>query len=170
MSFNKKFSNWTPWKLRNSIPNIDFPGVYIIAITSKRISDKKFDWIKEIKYVGMTNSITGLKGRLKSFDDTILGKRNSHGGADRVRYKYQDYDKLVKKTYVSVVYFECDVKSILPKDLNVMGDVVKFEYECWAKFSEHFNLLPEFNDKKGSPKYSHTIERKNKFPSYYDKK
>ena len=42
----------------------------------------------------MTNSIAGIKGRLKQFDNTIIGK-GGHGGADRVRYKYQDSNDLL---------------------------------------------------------------------------
>ena len=152
----KQFSNWTSWEARNNILNIHFPGVYVIAITNSNLENKKFNWTKEIKYIGMTNSISGLKGRLKQFDNTIIGKKG-HGGADRVRYKYQNYNELIKELYVSIVYFECDVKSNLPKDLNIMGDVTKFEYECFAKFVECFNSLPEFNNKKLSPKYSLTI-------------
>jgi hypothetical protein len=159
MFLNKKFSNWVPWESRNNISNIHFPGVYLISITNSDLKNKKFNWIKEIKYIGMTNSILGLKGRLKQFDNTIIGKKG-HGGADRVRYKHQNYNELVKKLYVSIVYFECDVKSLLPKDLNTMGDVTKFEYECFAKFVEYFDLLPEFNNKKLSPKYSLKIGKK----------
>jgi hypothetical protein len=33
-----------------------------------------------------------------------------------------------------------------------MGNVVKQEYECFAVFVEKFGKLPEFNDKKRSPK------------------
>ena len=42
-----------------------------------------FDWIKEIIYIGMTNSKGGLKNRLQQFDNTIAGK-TGHGGAQRV--------------------------------------------------------------------------------------
>ena len=33
-----------------------------------------------------------------------------------------------------------------------MGDVAKHEYECFAVFAETFDRLPEFNDKKKSPR------------------
>jgi hypothetical protein len=33
-----------------------------------------------------------------------------------------------------------------------MGEVAKYEYECFALFAEKFGHLPEFNDKKRSPK------------------
>jgi hypothetical protein len=105
----------------------------------------------------MSNSRGGLKSRLKQFDNTISGKRG-HGGADRVRYKYDNYDELIKRLYITIQPFECDVESNNPKDLRTMGDVVKFEYICYAEYAERFNSLPKFND-KNSPKYSLTKGR-----------
>jgi hypothetical protein len=153
-----RFTDWLAWENRNEAAGISHPGIYICAVSAKAISGSKFSWLPEIMYIGMTNSISGLKGRLKQFDNTIIGK-TGHGGADRVRYKYQDYDELVKSLYVAVASFECDVESNEPDDLRVMGEVAKFEYNCFASFVEAFGSLPEFNDKKGSPKYSLTIGR-----------
>ena len=106
-----------------------YPGIYCIAISRSNLSDKKFSWIPQIKYIGMTNSIKGLKGRLDQFNHTILGKLPLHGGADRFRFEYENYETLTKKLFVSVCYFECDVKSNLPKDLRIMGEVCKFEFD-----------------------------------------
>ncbi len=41
-----------------------------------------------------------------------------------------------------------------------MGEVAKFEYICFAYFVEVFGELPEFNNKKESPKFSIMLERK----------
>ena len=40
-----------------------------------------------------------------------------------------------------------------------MGEVAKFEYDCFAHYSEVFGSLPEFNNKATSPKYSKTFGR-----------
>ena len=48
----------------------------------------------------------------------------------------------------------CNVKTNEPSDLRKMGQVTKLEYLCLAHFVETFGYLPEFNDKKRSPKYS----------------
>ena len=40
-----------------------------------------------------------------------------------------------------------------------MGDVARFEYLCLAEYVEKFGVLPEFNNKKDSPKYSRTLGR-----------
>jgi hypothetical protein len=60
---------------------------------------------------------------------------------------------------VAVVPFKCDTTSNKPKDLRKMGDVAKFEYSCFAHFVERFDELPEFNNKRDSPKYSKTAGR-----------
>lgn len=147
------FSRWVKFTDRNSLENINYPGVYCIAITDKNLSSKEFDLIEDIKYVGMTNSINGLKGRLYQFDNTIKGKRG-HGGADRFRFKHKDYLSLVKMLYVSVNPFKCNVTTNKPYDLRIMGEVAQFEYEYLARYVEKYGQLPEFNDKKLSLKDS----------------
>ncbi len=143
------FSAWKRWFNRNSLEGVKYPGVYCLAISDVELSGQEFKWIKEITYVGMTNSQGGLKSRLKQFDNTT-----GHGGADRFRYKHQIYNNLVNQLYVSVCPFYCDVKSNRPDDLRIMGEVAKFEYDCMATYVEKFGHLPEFNDKRRSPKYS----------------
>lgn len=108
----------------------------------------------------MTNAVSGLKGRLKQFDNTISGKIG-HGGADRVRFKYRNYKKLAQNLYVAVAPFKCDVASNEPRGLRRMGEVAKFEYLCFAEFVKRFGKLPEFNNKKSSPKYSKTVGSQN---------
>ncbi len=148
----KEFTHWAKWQDRNSLPDLKDPGVYVIALSDHDLAGKSFSWCsKKIVYIGMTNSKDGLKSRLQRFEYTIIGK-NGHGGALRVRFKHSVYDTLVPKLFVSVCSYNCDVTSNAPEDFRIMGDVAKFEYECFAVFTEHFGQLPEFNDKKRSPK------------------
>ena len=146
-----KFSNWIKWSDRSKLKDLQCPGVYAISYNKTGINNKSFDWIEEIIYVGMTNSKKGIKNRLRQFDNTIFGKEG-HGGAKRVRYKYKDYDKLIKHLYVAVRPFKCDVTSNKEKDLLIMGKVAEYEYICFAEYVKGFGMLPEFNDKKRSPK------------------
>lgn len=157
--YENKFSIWRLWLHRNEALGVEYPGVYALAYSTRNIAGKLFSWRKEIIYVGMTNAVSGLKGRLKQFDNTITGK-TGHGGADRVRFKHRNYGKLVQNLYVAVVPFKCDVTSNEPGDLRKMGEVAKFEYLCFAHFAEKFGELPEFNNKKDSPKYSKTVGKK----------
>jgi hypothetical protein len=160
MREKREFSKWTKWRDRDKLEGIKFPGVYCIAISENDISNIDFDWNEAINYLGMTNSVAGLKGRLNQFDNTLKGKKG-HGGADRFKYEYRDYDELRSKLFVAINYFECNVKSNLPTDLLIMGEVAKHEYACFAKFVEKFNRLPKFNDKPNTKKYSLTIGRAN---------
>lgn len=159
MNTTKKFSKWTHWTDREKLTGIEYPGIYCIAISKDNLSNTDFNWTDKIIYIGMTNARTGLKGRLKQFDNTIRGKTTGHGGADRFRYEYRDYEAIINQLYVSVKYFKCDVKSNSPTDLLIMGEVAKHEFECFAKFVESFQRLPRFNDKPHTKKYSLTVGR-----------
>lgn len=148
-----QFSSWARWMDRNTINGIKNPGIYALAVTAKDISNIPFNYIAEIVYFGQTTGGNGLQGRLNQFEYTIAQKKRSvHGGAERFLYKYKSYPELTTKLFVSLCPVVCDVKSNCPEDLLKMGDVLKLEYYCFAKYAEKFNMLPEFNDKKKSPK------------------
>jgi len=163
-----QFSKWIHWKDRIKLDGKKYPGVYAIAISDTDISNKVFTWIKEIEYIGMTNSEKGLHSRLNQFDRTIQGK-TGHGGADRFRVHHPEYQQLIEKLYVSVAPFPCNVidASVIDQAnisktieaLRTMGEVAKFEYECFAKFVKHFDRLPTYNDKKNTKKHSLTVGR-----------
>jgi hypothetical protein len=146
-----RFSNWVKFNRREELRNTNYPGVYAIAISKGNIAGTRFKWIKEISYFGFTNAVGGLRGRLNQFDNTLRDK-SGHGGAQRFRRKYRDGNALAKKLYVAVCPFKCDVSTNKPSDLRVMGDVVRAEYLDLAKYASLFRRLPEFNDKKKSPK------------------
>ena len=66
---NNNFSNYIIWSERDTLENINYPGVYEIAISNAPLN--KFELSKEIVYFGMTNAIKGLKSRLTAFYKTI---------------------------------------------------------------------------------------------------
>lgn len=147
-----KFSSWVKWENRNGLEGINYPGIYCVAISSKPLNT--FDFIPELEYIGMTNSKGGLKSRLNQFNTTIKKKPSQHGGADRFLFQYQDYEAIKDNIYVAICSFECDTKNPTPKDLRIMGEVAKCEYDCWAIYVEKFGRYPRFNDIKKSPKFS----------------
>ncbi len=148
-----RFSAWSKFDLRDGIENTKFPGIYAIAISTKDISGTQFDYVKEIVYFGMTNSKTGLRGRLNAFNNTLRDKSGpGHGGAERFRHDYEAGEKLAKKLYVAVCHFKCDVSSIARKDLEAMGAVTRAEYVAFANYAEIYGSLPKYNDKQKSPK------------------
>ena len=147
----RQFSDWRRWADRGALPDLGYPGVYALAIALTELAGTPFSWRREIIYVGMTNAKGGLKARLQQFENTIKGGEG-HGGAHRVRFKHPDYHVLTSQLFVSVCPWACDVTANDPKNLRIMGAVAQHEYECFALFVEKFGGLPEFNDKKKSPK------------------
>jgi hypothetical protein len=154
-----QFSPWASWDNRASqLPSLQFPGIYALRVSKENIEGHPFDWVKEIVYFGMTNSVAGLKGRLSQFNNTLHDKLGGgHGGADRFRYDYEDGKKLAKVLYVSVCAFKCDPRNITPENLLVLGQVAMAEYIAFAEYFGKFGQWPKFNDKKASPKRSRMI-------------
>ena len=150
----KNFSPWFRWNDRNDYSGIEYPGIYVVAISKRNISGEPFSFRREIVYVGMTNAVTGLKGRLIQFNNTIAQKRLQHGGADRVLYKHQDYEALVKNLYVSLRHFRCFPANETPTDFRTMGRVASAEYQYMARHVEVLGELPEFNRRKEALKFS----------------
>jgi len=144
------FSAWQSWERRTQLQNLHYPGIYAIA-TDIDLSGMEFDWIPQIVYFGMTNSAAGLRGRMKQFDNSLIG-RPGHGGGQRFMFGQRTDGSQRQKLYVSVWTFECDVRSDAPADLRMMGEVLRAEFLCFAKYVEKFGRLPKFNDKKSSPK------------------
>lgn len=160
-SLEKSFSPWLRWTEANEekYSGISYPGIYVVAISGSDISGEPFSFREEIVYIGMTNAISGLKGRLTQFDNTIAQRHLQHGGADRVLFKYQQYPALVRMLYVSLRHFCCYPEKETASDLRTMGRVANAEYQCMARFVKNFGAMPEFNRKKESKKFSHTFGR-----------
>lgn len=147
-----QFSNWAKWDNRLFLlKDLHFPGVYALLISEGDMEGRPFDWQKEIVYFGMTNSVTGLKGRLSQFNNTLRDKRG-HGGGERFRFDHEDGDDLAKKLFVSVCPFACEGRENTPTNLRVFGQVAMAEYIAFAEYVDKFGALPKYNDKKASPK------------------
>lgn len=154
-----KFSRWLPWTERGRHDGISHPGVYIIAVPKRPLTEAPFGWRSDIVYVGMTNSVGGLASRLRQFANTLKGRRG-HGGADRVRYRFRQSGVFERRAFVAIAAFNCDPRSNDPRTFKIMGNVARLEYLCLAEYVRRFGELPEFNDKKSSPKFSLTVGRK----------
>lgn len=158
-----EFSKWVKWTDRNGLEGINKIGIYSIAVTESDISDSPFQLLREIEYFGMTNSKGGLKSRLQQFDNT-LKERLQHGGADRFKRKYFEmygkefYNHIIQNVFVAIWWFNCtspDEHNY--EDLQIMGEVAKSEYDCIAEYLKLHTVLPKFNDKKSSKKYSSIV-------------
>jgi hypothetical protein len=149
-----RFSRWAAWSEREALPNLERPGVYAICVTKSRLASTPFKWLPDICYFGMTNSKGGLRSRLRQFDRT-LRVAIAHGGADRFRFKHEDYAKVLPRLYVAVISVEASVDDPKPHDLRAMGGVAYLEYECLARYHAKFGCLPAFNQ-RSAEKYSRT--------------
>lgn len=146
------FSKWAKWKNFMELNSIKFSGIYVICYSSLDLQGEPFVWTEEVVYIGMTNKQT-LKKRLKQFDETIKGLRNSHGGADRMRYQYRMYEEMIEFLFVSVLPVEYDNKNISPESLIGMGEVARLEFFYFAEFMSRFKNFPIFN-RADSKKFS----------------
>jgi hypothetical protein len=117
-SIKPRFSIWKRWVERRALADLAYPGVYVLCLSRERLGGKRFAWRSDVVYVGMTNPGRGLAGRLRQFDDTVSGRRDNHGGADRVRYRYGNYARLISRFFMSVRPVICDVTSNTPRDLH----------------------------------------------------
>ncbi|MFN7114652.1 MAG: hypothetical protein ACK4PK_09890 [Alphaproteobacteria bacterium] len=150
MSIDFNFSKWVIWQARNELSSLNAPGVYALAKSKVDLNGTPFDWSHDIIYFGVSGA---LKKRLRQFDDTVAQRRKQHGGADRVLFKYPEYNSLISQLYVSVIAIGNTAASTTPDCLRRIGEAHRLEYYCMAKYLELHSQLPEFN-RKDAPKFS----------------
>ena len=148
LEFN--FSKWARWENRHELPGLSAPGVYAIAKSQTDLDGVEFNLAHTIIYFGVSGS---LKKRLQQFDNTITQRRKQHGGADRVLFKYADYNTLTPHLYVSVASVGNTAANKAPDCLRRIGDARRLEFYCLAKYLELRSELPEFN-RSDAPKFS----------------
>jgi hypothetical protein len=141
------FGKWHSWGNRKNISGYTFPGVYMIAITSKNLSGERVNF-SDVSYIGMTNSQRGLQGRLSQFDRAIRGLRG-HTGGNSINDKFGDYSgwPTHRKLYVCARSLEFSTNNPTPDDYINMGKVTYLEYAAFSRFcNRHPNKSkPEFN-------------------------
>jgi len=143
------FGKWFYWEDRKNIQGYKHPGVYMIAICNKNLTEKiaSFD---EVSYIGMTNSQKGLQGRLSQFDRAIRGLRG-HSGGNSIHNKYGSHEEWPssRKLFVCARSVEFSAKNPTPQDYINMGKVAYLEYAAFARFCKRHPSLykPEFNSR-----------------------
>ncbi|EJG1619291.1 hypothetical protein QX216_13505 [Vibrio parahaemolyticus] len=141
------FSSWSYWTDRGSLENISYPGIYALAITSDDLTGQKMSF-DNIVYIGMSNSLSGIKGRLNQLNRSINGGRG-HSGGNTIRDHLGEYSdwKNDLDLYVSICPIICDVKRRSIEDLKLMGAVSYMEYEAFSLFRSKNPALikPKYN-------------------------
>ncbi|MCG3738005.1 hypothetical protein EXA16_16975 [Vibrio cincinnatiensis] len=141
------FTKWYYWLDRANIENISFPGIYALAITSEDLTGKEVN-LEKVVYIGMSNSKSGIRGRLNQLNRSINGG-SGHSGGNTIRSQLGWYDKWRDglDLYVAICPVICDVKKRTLSDLKLMGAVAYMEYEA-------FSLFKEKKPKIGKPKFN----------------
>lgn len=93
------FSKWTQWNKRETLQDINFPGVYLLAKFSTVPTGRANPPHKNIIYIGETCKRT-LKKRWKEVNSSAFQSKNnpfpskgSHSGGRKYRDKYNDTGK-----------------------------------------------------------------------------
>lgn len=130
---------WLPFEegLLNAPKN---PGVYVISF-GKTLAGSPIQ-LNEIKYVGQTTSVGGLKSRLRQFKrGTEVGKGHSCG--NKLFVEKIGVDQLC------VAWVELpanpEKKTRTGKDLRTMGKVRSLEYHVMAYLKEQLGEEPSWN-------------------------
>lgn len=137
---------------KSSIENLEYPGVYLLAYSDRKLKDKNIN-LRDIFYVGMTNSAGGVKQRLNQFINGIE-KNRQHSGGMRFLKEYMNgtpysESKMTRKFFVASISFECEVRKEKRRetDLQIMGDIACLEYYVLAHIKKAVGSEPELNKK-----------------------
>ncbi len=145
--FKQKWKNLESFK---NLKNCEYPGIYILAYTNKNLEAKPVK-VKDIFYVGMSNSRGGVKQRIKQFIDCLESYRG-HSAAMRFYREYSNnkpYSNTKRKNnfYVAASCMKVNVikETRTPRDLKKMGEITKFEYDVLAHIKEKTGKEPQLN-------------------------
>jgi hypothetical protein len=135
--------------------NGQYPGVYILAYSDKSLYGQPIE-IRDVFYVGMSNSRGGVKQRLKQFLDGIERNR-LHSAAMRFFKEHASHTPWSqfsennggRRFYVASVTLRCEVKKAnrIAEDLRKMGHVAALEYYVLAHIKEELGTEPDLNEK-----------------------
>lgn len=142
-----QFGVWTPWEDRATIKNAQYPGVYMMCVSRKRLNGR-VSKIGDCHYIGMTISKRGLRGRWGQFNSAVNGK-GGHSGGNAAYSHLGHYANWQKPLYVSSMPVMCNVTDPTPENLKLMGAVAYLEFEAFAEFRRLRPRLkkPKYNTK-----------------------
>jgi hypothetical protein len=138
-----EFPPWFAWDDRSHLDGVDHPGVYLIALSERNLVGEAPKW-ESVSYIGMTNSLGGLRNRWRQFDRAVRGRRG-HSGGNLIFARMGHRNSWHEDLFVTGQAIECDVKRGTPQDLRQMGIVAYLEYEAFARFAQEVGGKPRFN-------------------------
>jgi hypothetical protein len=131
-------------------PELKYPGVYLVAYTSKNLTGRKAT-PSDVFYVGMSNSAGGLRQRLKQFKKGI----EVNGLHSAAMYFFRRYcgsrpfseAQTGKRLFFTALAIPCVSKKseAKPDDLREMGHVACLEYYALAHVAAKTTKNPALN-------------------------
>ncbi len=142
--------HWVPLSEAVSDGELLNPGVYVLAYSAHRLTGCSID-LKDIIYVGMSNSAGGVRQRLKQFLKGIE-VNNFHSGAMRFFRDHcggKPFSTLGtrKRFYVAAMTVHCKTRkgSRTASDFRGMGHVACLEYYVRAHIQRRLERQPSLN-------------------------
>ena len=119
------FSKWTQWKYRETIQDLNFPGVYILAKFKTVPIGRANPRHKNIIYFGET--CRKLKQRWRDFDQSAFQGKSGHSGG----WSYNDEDgDSGKNLYVSAFPVKNLNKELEPWFIRFQERKLLMEFVC----------------------------------------
>ena len=132
------FSIWKHWGIRNSLKNINNPGVYLLAHFDRPPQGNANPLEKDIIYMGETCDQT-LRERLNSFNRCGFNGKKGHSGGVSYWKKYKG--KREENLYVSIF-------SIPSKWGNLRSLYIRYlERKLILDYALKWGIAPEINKK-----------------------
>ncbi len=142
------FSNWIKWSEAKNKRKVPWkPGLYAVMLSKKNRDDERFDWQKQICFIGMVNDQKkGIRGHIERMLYSMGGKPGHRAGQEMAQ-KYQDLTKpdFLDRFHVAYWSFDYDVESMDPEDIMAKGRVVGMKYYSIGKFVSLYQRVPQFN-------------------------
>ena len=79
-----RFSHWAAWDDRNTLGEMDKPGLYILAHFTRRPSGEGRPLMSRVIYIGESHD-RALRARLNEFGRTAFGRGANHAGGKTYR-------------------------------------------------------------------------------------
>lgn len=145
------------WMALDAATLSDLPttsGVYVLAYSEKKLLGQKVS-PGAVIYVGVTNKLDGIQGRVRQFWNSIEGRPQHSGGNSFLSdcAEGQKYSARIsqddKRLYISYVTFDCERRKNFRTgdDLRTMGMVLGLELFVIAHIKDCTDKEPLLNRK-----------------------
>jgi len=124
------FSKWTQWNKRETLQDINFPGVYLLAKFRTVPTGRANPLHENIIYFGET--CRTLKKRWMDFDHSAFQSKPGHSGGWQYQkvYNYDDYKDAGKNLYVTAFPVKDLDKELIPWFIRFQERKLLLDFVC----------------------------------------